>query len=375
MEIYLVGGAVRDQLLDLTVKEKDWLVVGATPAQMIAQGFRPVGKDFPVFLHPKTQEEYALARTERKTAPGYKGFHFYADESVTLAQDLRRRDLTINAIAIDAEGRLVDPLNGQQDIKRRLLRHVSDAFVEDPVRILRVARFLARFAYLDFTIAKSTMQLMQAMVSAGETKHLVPERVWQECVKALGEKNPEYFWLTLNQCGALADIFGEYSEVTFDKSLDNLVAVAKTISKPLRFAAMLYALSANEVEAICERLSVPNTYRELAQHLNQFAADLINVRHLDAATVLRLVQQLDVRRKKERFNLLLFGAKLLLHSVNDTAIDVFWENVVEKCDEVNPQYFIQQGLEKAALGQAIQQQRLENIESLINQQSKQNDRV
>ena len=209
MNIYLVGGAVRDQLLDYPHNEKDWVVVGATPDDMIARGYQQVGKDFPVFLHPETKEEYALARTERKTAPGYKGFEVHADVDVTLEDDLMRRDLTINAIARDENGNIIDPFNGTQDVHDRILRHESPAFSEDPVRILRVARFAARYLHLGFNVADETMQLMKDMVAAGEVDALVPERIWQEMEKALGERSPSRFIEVLRDCGALARILPE----------------------------------------------------------------------------------------------------------------------------------------------------------------------
>ncbi len=205
--IYHVGGAVRDKLLGRPVQDNDWVVVGATPAQMQAHGFLPVGKDFPVFLHPVTKEEYALARTERKTTPGYTGFAVHFDSSVTLEQDLARRDLTINAIAESANGQLHDPYNGQQDLRDKVLRHVTAAFAEDPVRILRVARFAARFA--DFSVAPETLQLMQAMVTAGEVDHLVPERLWQEISRGLMEQRPSRMIRVLRACGALAHVLPE----------------------------------------------------------------------------------------------------------------------------------------------------------------------
>src|SRR5688572_12134641 len=203
LEVYLVGGAVRDRLLGRPVKDRDHVVVGATPARMQALGYRPVGKDFPVFLHPQTQEEYALARTERKTAPGYTGFQFYAAPDVSLEQDLVRRDLTINAMAEDQHGNLIDPYHGREDLDKRVLRHVSLAFAEDPVRILRVARFAARFHRLGFSVAPETLDLMRNMVDAGEVDHLVPERVWKEMNRALLEKTPHVFFTTLRDCGAL----------------------------------------------------------------------------------------------------------------------------------------------------------------------------
>ena len=206
METYLVGGSVRDQLLGLPIKDRDLVVVGASPDDMLKQGYRSIGKDFPVFLHPKTQEEYALARTERKTAPGYKGFAIHASPDVTLEQDLARRDLTINAIAQDTNGQLIDPYDGQQDIKDNVLRHVSLAFTEDPVRVLRIARFAARF---DFTIADETKDLIQQMISAKELDHLVPERVWQELAKALQTAQPSRFFTSLRDTGALQSLFPE----------------------------------------------------------------------------------------------------------------------------------------------------------------------
>ncbi len=209
MNVYLVGGAVRDALLGIKAGDRDWLVVGQTPEQLVAAGFTPVGSDFPVFLHPRTGEEYALARTERKTAPGYKGFVFHADSSVTLEQDLARRDFTINAIAQSEDGQLIDPYNGKRDLELRILRHVSPAFAEDPVRILRAARFMARFADLGFTIAPETLELMRQMVLDGEVNHLVPERVWQEIQSALRTKTPSAFLQTLRACGALAVILPE----------------------------------------------------------------------------------------------------------------------------------------------------------------------
>src|ERR1700729_457594 len=209
MQVYLVGGAVRDRLLGRAVGERDWVVVGATPAELTAQGYTPVGKDFPVFLHPQSKEEYALARQERKVAPGYHGFTTVFSPDVTLAEDLQRRDLTINAMAEDAGGLIVDPYGGQRDLEARLLRHVSAAFVEDPVRVLRVARFAARFGARGFTVAPETQELMQEMVRSGEINALVPERVWAETERALGEARPELFFSTLRECGALEVIFPE----------------------------------------------------------------------------------------------------------------------------------------------------------------------
>jgi len=255
MKIYVVGGAVRDELLGLPVQDRDYVVVGATPEHMLSQGFRPVGKDFPVFLHPGTQEEYALARTERKVAPGYQGFVFHTDNTVTLEQDLARRDLTVNAMAKGEDGVLIDPYNGREDLHRRVLRHVSDAFVEDPVRILRIARFAARFA--DFTVAPETNTLMQDMVRAGEVDALVPERVWQELARGMMEKTPSRMFSVLRDCGALARILPELDALwgvpqpaRYHPEIDTGVhvmmvldyAASRAYSLGVRFSALMHDL-------------------------------------------------------------------------------------------------------------------------------------
>ncbi|HFD78988.1 MAG TPA: multifunctional CCA tRNA nucleotidyl transferase/2'3'-cyclic phosphodiesterase/2'nucleotidase/phosphatase [Gammaproteobacteria bacterium] len=284
MEVFLVGGAVRDRLLGLPVKERDWVVVGATPEQMLELGYRPVGKDFPVFLHPETGEEYALARSERKTAPGYHGFEVHADPDVSLEEDLKRRDLTINAIAETPDGRLIDPFHGEQDLRQGLLRHVSPAFVEDPVRILRVARLAARFAPYGFHVAHSTNALMRTMVDNGEVDHLVPERVWAELVKALATDSPATFFKVLHGCGALAVLFPEIEEEYAGEETPHrqrglppaLAALqdsaARSADPRVRFAVLLRALGARRPreqrlargEALCRRLRAPNDYSRLA---------------------------------------------------------------------------------------------------------------
>jgi len=263
MKIYLVGGAVRDRLLGLAVKEKDWVVVGATPQQMLAQGFQQVGKEFPVFLHPKTHEEYALARMERKTGPGYKGFSFDTAPSVTLEEDLRRRDLTINAMAETEDGTLIDPYHGKKDLDAKRLRHVSAAFSEDPVRILRVARFAARYAYLGFHVAPETMVLMREMVTSGEVNALVPERVWKELERALSEKNPEVFFGVLEECGALAVLFPELTQASVGMAALKQ-AVLLTEDTIVRFAALLHAGTKDTINTLCKRYRAPNEYQKLA---------------------------------------------------------------------------------------------------------------
>ncbi|TAL48711.1 MAG: multifunctional CCA addition/repair protein [Methylovulum sp.] len=319
MEIYLVGGAVRDKLLHLPVTEQDWVVIGETPETMLRQGFLPVGKDFPVFLHPKTHEEYALARTERKSAHGYKGFTVHAAPDVSLEEDLIRRDLTINAMAMTEEGQLIDPYGGQQDLSQRIFRHVSPAFCEDPVRILRVARFAARYAHLGFTLADETRRLMQSMVTTGEIDYLVPERVWAELFKALNETSPSAFFYTLKDCGALAKIFPELDNLfgvpqpaqyhpeidTGVHSLMSLEQAALLSSSPaVRFAALVHDLGkavspkaylphhyGHEtnglpiLEAMCRRLRVPNAFKILARHVMQYHTHCHRATQLRAATL------------------------------------------------------------------------------------------
>ena len=334
MDIYLVGGAVRDKLLGLPVKERDWVVVGATPEQMVRLGYRPVGKDFPVFLHPETHEEYALARTERKTARGYKGFAVHASPDVTLEEDLKRRDLTINAMAEAADGTLIDPFNGREDLDQGLLRHVSTAFVEDPVRILRVARFAARFARWGFKVAHGTHALMQRMVASGEVDHLVAERVWAETLKALNEDAPRRYFEVLHRCGALAVIFPELARLfgvpqpahhhpevdTGEHCLMVLDQAARLSTDPkVRFAALVHDLGKGEtpadvlprhigheqrsvglVDALCKRLRVPNDYRDLALKVARYHSHCHRAFELRASTLLDTLTNLDAWRQPQR---------------------------------------------------------------------------
>jgi tRNA nucleotidyltransferase (CCA-adding enzyme) len=323
MKIYVVGGAVRDALLGLPVKDRDHVVVGATPEAMVARGFTPVGKDFPVFLHPKTHEEYALARTERKTAPGYKGFHFHADPGITLEQDLARRDLTINAIAQAEDGSLIDPYGGQRDLQAKVFRHVSDAFIEDPVRILRLARFAARFA--DFSVAPETMALMQRMVQAGEVDALVPERVWQEVARGLMGSRPSRMFFILRECGALSRIVPELN-VLWAKAGDASsgeqamqamqavdIAAKKEHALPIRVAVLMPGLSAttkkggqadidvSAVESVCRRLRAPNDCRDLAVMTAREQEQVMQALALPPETLVDLFQRCDAYRKPQRF--------------------------------------------------------------------------
>jgi tRNA nucleotidyltransferase (CCA-adding enzyme) len=334
MQIYLVGGAVRDQLLGLPVKERDWVVVGATPDELEAMGYRRVGRDFPVYLHPDTNEEHALARTERKTGPGYRGFEVQADPSVTLEDDLKRRDLTINAIAQTGDGTLVDPVGGQAHLQARLLHHVSDAFREDPVRILRVARFAARFHSLGFRVAPATLDLMRSMVQAGEVASLVPERVWQETASALAEPRPDVYIQMLRDCGALAVIFPEVEALfgvpqpaqwhpEIDTGVHILLALHEaarlSFSTEVRFAVLTHDLgkgttpkaelprhAGHEQRSValvldfCQRLAVPNRFRDLAVAVARNHGLCHRALELRPATLLKLLESLDAFRRGHR---------------------------------------------------------------------------
>ncbi len=335
MKTYLVGGAVRDALLGDPVSDRDWVVVGATQAEMEAEGFRAVGREFPVFLHPHTHEEYALARTERKTAPGYRGFVVNADPDVTLEQDLVRRDLTINAMAQGEDGTLVDPFGGRQDLERRLLRHVSEAFVEDPVRILRVARFAARYAHRGFQVAPETLALMSDMVGRGEADALVPERTWQECRRALMETSPGVFVQTLRDCGALARVmpevdalFGVPQTQVYHPEIDTGIHTIKVLEQAAllqadsetRFACLTHdlgkALTPPEVlpghrghesrglpplADLCDRLNVPNRYRRLAERVCRYHLMAHLAYELKPRTVLKVIEGVDGLRQPEDF--------------------------------------------------------------------------
>ena len=344
MNIYLVGGAVRDELLGLVVRERDWVVVGARPEELLAQGFKPVGKDFPVFLHPKTSEEYALARTERKTGPGYRGFDTMFSPDVTLEQDLERRDLTINAMARDeATGQLVDPFNGQRDLQERWLRHVSPAFIEDPVRVLRLARFAARFAPLGFRVAPETMELVREIAARGELDALVPERVWQETQRALEMPAPRQFFEVLREGNALQVIFPEVHALfgvpqpaqwhpEIDTGLHTMMVLDQATqlsSDPVvRFAALTHDLGkattpthelprhiAHEergvgiVEDMCDRLRIPNAYRELGVLVSRYHLHMHKVTELRPKTTLELLESLDAFRRPARFEQFLLACE------------------------------------------------------------------
>ena len=324
MQIYRVGGAVRDRLLNYPSSENDWVVVGASPQALIDRGYRPVGRDFPVFIHPQSGEEYALARTERKSGHGYGGFTFYTASNVTLIEDLQRRDLTINAIAEDSEGCLIDPYNGQRDLDDKILRHVSDAFLEDPLRVLRTARFAARYHHLGFSIASETMDAMRVLVDSGEMEHLVAERVWRETQRALGEQTPQVYFQTLRDCGALACIlpevdrlFGVAQRPDFHPEIDTGVHTMMALEQAailsddcsVRFAVLVHdvgkgitpadvlprhtgheARGLPLVKTLCERLKVPNEYRKLALVVTEYHLQCHRAADLKVETLLNLLR-------------------------------------------------------------------------------------
>jgi tRNA nucleotidyltransferase (CCA-adding enzyme) len=335
MQVYLVGGAVRDRLLGRAVHERDWVVVGATPAELERAGFIPVGRDFPVFLHPKTKEEHALARLERKTGPGYRGFATEFSPDVKLEDDLRRRDLTINAMAEDGAGDVIDPYGGRRDLEARLLRHVSDAFAEDPVRILRVARFAARYAPLGFRVADETLALMRRMVEDGEAAALVPERVWAETERALGEDRPDVFFQVLRECGALRVVYPELDALfgvpqpekwhpEIDTGVHQLLALREAVKLgggvPARFAVLMHDLGkgatpaeilpshhghedagAALVEQLCARVRVPNHLREIGVMTARYHTHVHRAFELRADTVVKTLESCDALRRPERF--------------------------------------------------------------------------
>lgn len=402
MKVYLVGGAVRDQLLGIPVVEKDWVVVGARPEQLLEQKYRQVGKDFPVFLHPKTQEEYALARTERKSAPGYYGFSCNFNPDVSLEDDLARRDLTINAIAMDDQGNLIDPYHGVADLNNKILRHVSPAFIEDPVRVLRLARFAARFYHLGFTVAQETVALMYQMVQQGELAHLVAERVWQEWQRSLTEKNPEQFILCLRACGALAAVLPEldtlfgvpnpkehHSEI--DSGVHALMvlraAVALTQDPVTRFAALVHDLGKAKtpmqqwprhqdhgvlgvavIESLCKRLRIPNDYRVLASQVARVHLTIHRVHNLCAEMVVSLFEQLDAFRRPQLFYCLLVACQADAQgrvATSDYPQADWWRTLLAECVTVNAQELIAQGYSGRAIKDGLHQKRVVHVKQLL----------
>ncbi|CAM3760685.1 multifunctional CCA addition/repair protein [Parendozoicomonas haliclonae] len=369
MKTYLVGGAVRDKLLGLPVKDRDWMVTGATPEDMTRKGFRPVGQDFPVFLHPKSNEEYALARTERKSGHGYSGFVFHTSPDISVEDDLLRRDLTINAIAEDEQGQLIDPYQGQQDLQQRILRHVSPAFREDPLRILRVARFAARFYELGFTVAEETLSLMQEMVSEGEADWLVAERVWQETTRALDSKNPEIYFQVLYQVGALQVVMPEvcalYKSTPSLNSSALQVAAIESKDTVVRFACATVAETPEQKLAkLCQRMKIPVQFKGVAiiceKVLSFWGQDT-----LTAEESLTLLQQTDGFRRPERFEQILDACEILAQAAGHNHS---WKEYLNKslaaCKALNVQDFLQQGLKGKELADALNNARIEAIRQL-----------
>lgn len=366
MKIYCVGGAVRDELLGLPVKDRDYVVVGATPEEMVKQGFKPVGRDFPVFLHPRSHEEYALARTERKTARGYHGFEFRAAPDVTLEQDLARRDLTINAIARDAEGRLIDPHRGAEDLRAGVLRHVSDAFAEDPVRVLRVARFAARYG---FRIAPETMKLMREMARNGEVDALVPERVWQEIARGLMEARPSGLFSVLRECGALGRVMPEVDALWDDAdaaraalaALDSAAAAGATL--PARFAALARALDPLAAESLASRLKIPADCRDLALLAARHANTVLDAAELDAQLMLDLFNTVDAWRRPERFAELMIAS--LAGEPDTGAARARLEHALAAATAVNAGAIAKSAKEPAAIRGGVEAARLEAIRKAL----------
>lgn len=400
LRAYLVGGAVRDKRLGLPVHEHDWVVVGVSPEEMERRGFKPVGKDFPVYLHPETKDEYALARTERKTGPGYQGFAVYAAPDVTLEQDLERRDLTINAMAETADGELIDPFGGLQDLEQRQLRHVSPAFAEDPVRILRLARFAARYHRLGFQVAPETMQLCQLMVAAGEVDALVPERVWQETARALLEPAPDVFIEVLRECGALAKLMPELDRLfgvpqppqhhpEIDTGVHILLALrqAAGLSDDLcvRFAVLVHDLGKGTtpaaelprhrgheqrgvplVEQLCRRLRVPNDCRDLGRLVAKLHLHCHTALQLRPPTVLKVLEQLDAFRRPQRVEQFVLACEADARGRTglegrDYPQAEYLRQAHAAALEVSGGSFAQQGLQGLAVAEAVRQERIARI--------------
>lgn len=381
MQIYRVGGAVRDRLLQLPVYDNDWVVVGASVEQMLAAGYQPVGKDFPVFLHPKTHEEYALARTERKSGRGYQGFEFFASPQVTLEEDLQRRDLTINAIAEDDAGRLYDPYGGQQDLQARLLRHVSPAFREDPLRVLRVARFAARFHHLGFRVAPQTLKLMQQISASDELHTLSAERVWKELERALGEADPQQFLLTLHQCDALERLLPEWQRLfDADATAKDGNGDASTVLRGLHAAVALGCDSRERIGLLCcyidpdaaqqlfERLKAPREYRDFGLLCSRHYRSLLDLEQQDAESQLQLFQLLDLGRRPQRlapfirtvhaYQQARYGADKPFGQGERLA------QIVSALATLQPKALVDEGYTGKALGQELQRRQIELIRTL-----------
>lgn len=403
MQIYLVGGAVRDTLLNIPMKDKDWVVVGSTPEELINLGYSQVGADFPVFLHPKTKEEYALARTERKSGGGYQGFNCDFNPDITLEEDLLRRDLTINAMAQDADGTVYDPYDGKKDIELKLLRHVSDAFAEDPLRVLRVARFAARFAHLGFTIANETIELMRDIANSGELSLLTPERVWQETERALGESQPWVYFQALRDCNALAIIFPELDQLfgipqpekhhpEIDCGIHTLMVLEQasklTEDISIRWASLLHDLGKGLTKEeilpshygheqsgeklvikVNKRLKTPTELKDLSRLVCVYHTHVHRAFELKPETLLKLFNNIDLWRKPERLQKILIACKADsrgrtgFENVEYTQVEYITE-MAEACLAITAKQFVEQGITGKEIGEAMAKKRIEVIRSL-----------
>ncbi|MGB1172762.1 MAG: hypothetical protein ACPG4H_03460 [Marinobacterium sp.] len=361
MQVYLVGGAVRDELLGLGIKDRDWVVVGATPEAMLEAGYRPVGSDFPVFLHPETHEEYALARTERKSGRGYKGFTFHTDPSVTLEEDLLRRDLTINAMAKSDEGVITDPFNGQKDLIDRVLRHVSEAFLEDPLRVLRVARFQARFAHLGFRVAPETLNLMQGMSASGELNHLTAERVWQEFERALKTKTPSQFLATLEKSHA-SYLLTPLDSVKPEESACIDAPILTSAEERFSLLCYLADMSSETIETLALRLKVPNRFKTLAMAYSRHAVTLSNFPAAEPEQKLTLISELKLIKQSEAA-VPLIQIHSALHP--DSAFDrVFLERAVQAVAAIQPKEVMADGFTGAKLGSELRRRQIEALSAI-----------
>ena len=383
MEVYLVGGAVRDELLGIPVSERDWVVIGTSPEEMESKGFKAVGKDFPVFLHPESKEEYALARTERKKGRGYHGFEVHASPNVTLEEDLLRRDLTINAIAKSDSGNLIDPYGGQQDLNNKVLRHVSAAFSEDPLRVLRVARFAAKFHHLGFSIAEETQQLMKHIVTTREILELSPERIWQETQKALSMPSPEQYFLVLQKANALSQTHANINDVFSDPNvqphgLNALHNLASNESDAcMRLAALIGGLYFDNVEqgekdtqALCEKLIIPRTCKELLMLTVSMQQKCHGVYELNEKELLKLVRSLDAKRKPERFARLLQVCSIVYQSVNNRnkyPQATFLQQAAAEIEKIDIAPWIEAKINHEELANNIQNTQQELLKELIQQ--------
>jgi len=406
MQIFLVGGAVRDKQLNYPTSENDWVVVGSSVKAMLSKGYKQVGKDFPVFLHPETGEEYALARQERKVSQGYHGFQIDSADNITLEQDLIRRDLTINAMAMDEAGHIIDPYGGQADLKAKLLRHVSPAFAEDPLRILRVARFAARYHHLGFSIAEETLELMTQLANTGELKSISPERVWTETQRAMAERSPQVYFQTLKNCNALIDWFAEIDclwgipnpekwHPEIDTGVHTMMVLEQaaklSTESATRFAAVCHDLGKGVtpvaewpshkghekngiaiIETLCSRLRIPTAYRQLAKIVSEFHLHLHKIEQLKPTTIVKLMEKTDAFRKPDRFEQFIrcceadFRGRTGFED-RDYPQGQILRDLLQLCLQVTSHEFILQGIQGAQIGEKIHQTRVKRVKHYLKQ--------